>query len=181
MNHSTQLLIALSLLLLAACSPRLTTLTDDLRQQNNWSEQELEKIQFYLSEDLSLTRERNRGTTAITQGKVQVRNGREIEEVIIRRGTPGVVLFAPKPNQLAIGFDPRDDGKFLVFGSNPKMRGRYTLLAKDWERYSGKVTYDGQTWNVGVASGDVNLLLDLRRKGQTERNVQSPGGRRVGG
>lgn len=166
---------------LSSCSPRLTPLTSDLKQQNRWGERELSKIQFYLSEDLVLSRERSSGTSTIRQGRVRVENGREIEEVVIRRGTPGVLLFTPKDNHLAVGFDPRDDGRFLVFGPNPKQRGRYTLLAKDWERYRGRVTYGGETWEVSAANADVNLLIDMRRTRETSYEVDRPTGRRVGG
>ena len=177
-----RLTIALSLLAgLTACSPRLEPLTDSVRKSNRWSEADLEDIQFYLSEDLVLSRERKAGSTKIVQGRVRVENGRDIEEVVVKRGTPGVVLFSPKDGHLAIGFDPSDDSRFLVFGPNPKQRGRYTLLASDWERYSGKVSYAGETWRVSASDADVGLLFDIKRSGTVDRKVQSPGGRRVGG
>ncbi len=178
--NSTLAVFAVFAFLLASCSPRLTPLTEDLREQNRWSEQELSQIQFYLSEDLILSRERRSGQTDIVQGRVRVENGRDIEEIVFKRGTPGVVLFSPKDENLAIGFDSRDDSKYLLFGSNPKQGGKYTLLAKDWKRYRGSVTYAGETWNVSAANADVNLLLNLKRRGKVDRNVQSPGGRRIG-
>lgn len=165
---------------LSACSQRLSPLTSDLRQQNGWSTDELQRIQFYLSEDITLTRQRSRGSTDIAQGRVRVENGREIEEVVFQRGTPGLALFSPKDDHLAIGFDPGDDGRFLVFGPNPKQGGRYTLLASDWQRTQGKVKYDGQVWEVSAANADANLLFDLRRRGSTERATQRPSGRRIG-
>lgn len=178
-RHASALLVIAALLLASACSPRLSPLTERLREQNDWSEQTLSKIQFYLSEDLVLTREATRGKTDITQGRVRVENGRDVEEVVFKRGTPGVVLFSPNEKNLAIGFDPRDDSKFLVFGPNPKQQGKYTLLAKDWQRYSGKVTYDDKVWNVSAANADVNLLLDMRRRGSTQYDTKRPSGRRI--
>ncbi|MFK8056988.1 MAG: hypothetical protein AB8F78_12770 [Saprospiraceae bacterium] len=173
------LLSTLALFTLASCSPRLTPLTKSLRQQNGWSENELSKIQFYLSEDLILSRQRNSGTTEIVQGRVRVENGKDIEEIIFKRGTPGVVLFSPKDDNLALGFDARDDSKFLVFGPNPKQSGRYTLLASDWKRYRGKVTYAGETWEVSAANSDINLLLDMKKRGRTETRVKQETGRRL--
>lgn len=178
MNRLSAILAVLALLTVA-CSPRLTPLTDNLRERNGWSEETLSKIQFYLSEDLVLTRQANSGRTDITQGRVRVENGRDIEEVIIKRGTPGVVLFSPNGKNLAIGFDARDDSKFLVFGPNPKVEGRYTLLAKDWKRYVGKVTYAGKTWDVSASNADVNLLLDMRRRGTTKYDTKQETGRRI--
>jgi len=173
------LLSALAIITLASCSPRLTPLTQSIREQNRWSENELSKIQFYLSEDLILSRQRNSGTTEIVQGRVRVENGRDIEEIIFKRGTPGVVLFLPKEDHLALGFDARDDSKYLIFGPNPKQRGRYTLLASDWKRYRGKVTYAGQTWEVSAANADINLLLDMKKRGRTETRVKQETGRRL--
>ncbi len=172
-------LSAVTLMTLTSCSPRLSPLTKSLRQENGWSEKELSKIQFYLSEDLILSRQRNRGTTEIVQGRVRVQNGKDIEEVIFKRGTPGVVLFTPKGDNLAIGFDSRDDSKFLVFGPNPKQSGRYTLLASDWTRYKGKVTYAGNTWEVSASSSDINLLLDLKKRGTSSKRIQQESGRRL--
>lgn len=165
--------------LLTSCSARLTPLDTDVRQENNWSEQELSKIQFYLSEDLILTRERKSGSTAIVEGRVRVKDGRNVEEIVFERGTPGVVLFSPKDGHLAIGFDARRDDRYLIFGANPKRSNEYTLLAKDWSRYSGKVSYDDKEWEVSAASADVTLLFDMRRSGTTKRKSQSVGGRRL--
>lgn len=178
------LIIGLAVLFAAVstgCSPTLTALTDDLRADNRWSERELSQIQFYLSENLVLSRERRRGTTDIVQGRVRVEDGRDIEEVVFDRGTPGVMLFSPKEGHLAIGFDPSDDDRYLVFGANPREGGRYTLLAKEWKRYNGKVTYGGETWNVNASNADVSLLLNLKRSGTVDRDTKRPAGRRVGG
>ena len=176
----TAILLSLAFAI-SACSPRLSPLTDNLREEYNWSEQELSKIQFYLSEDLVLSRERRRGTTDIVRGRVRVEDGREIEEVVFDRGTPGVVLFSPKPGNLAVGFDADSDERFLVFGASPRSGGRYVLLAKEWDRSRGKVTYGGELWNVSARNADVSLLLNLRRTGKVDRETARPSGRRIGG
>ena len=174
-------LVALALALAGvACSPRLTPMSDDLRRENRWTERELGKIQFYLSEDIVLSRERRAGSTRIQGGRVRVENGRDIEEVVFKRGTPGVALFMPKDDQIAIGFDASRDDRYLMFGSNPKQGGDYTLLAKDWKRYRGDVTYAGEVWQVSASAADVKLLMDIRKQGSTEYKRQSPAGRRVG-
>ena len=182
-RYPTPLLIVFGLVLvassLASCSQRLTVLDTQVRDENGWSESELAKIQFYLSEDLILSRERATGSTTIAEGRVRVRDGRRVEELVFERGTPGVVLFSPTPTQLAIGFDARADDKYLMFGANPRRGNDYTLLAKDWTRYTGKVTYDGQEWDVSAAAADVTLLFDLRRSGRVKRDSKSVGGRRL--
>ena len=178
-HHKTLLFGSLAVLLLVACSPRLTTLDSAVKQQNDWTEQELSRIQFYLSKDLVLTRERSSGSTAIVEGRVRVKDGRNVEELVFERGTPGVVLFQTAEGQLALGFDSRRDDRFLMFGPNPRRGNEYTLLAKSAGRYSGTVTYDKKEWNVSVANADVHLLFDMRRSGRTKRRTQSVGGRRL--
>ncbi len=164
---------------LGSCSPRLTVLDSLVRDQNNWSEQELGKIQFYLSEDLVLTRERKSGSTAIVEGRVRVKDGRNVEELVFERGTPGVVLFQTDEGNLAIGFDARRDDRYLMFGPNPKRGNEYTLLGRSAGRYSASVTYDDKQWEVGVGNADVRLLFDMRSRGTTKRNRQSVGGRKI--
>ncbi len=181
MAHPNKLApLLLAVLCLAACSPRLSPLTTELRQQNSWSDEELKQIQFYLSEDIVLSKQRSQGSTAIVQGRVRVEDGREIEEVVFKRGTPGLALFTPKDGHLAIGFDANDDSRYLVFGPNPKQSGRYTLLASDWKRTSGKVKYAGSQWDVSSVHANANLLFDLRRQGSTQYEVERPSGRRLG-
>lgn len=164
---------------LAACSPKLTTLTSNVREQNAWTEAELSQIQFFLSEDLVLTRERSSGSTSIVQGQVRVRDGRKIEELVFERGTPGVVLFQTPEGHLAIGFDDRHDDRFLMFGSNPSRGGAYVLLGKSSSRYGSRVTYDDRVWDVGNASAGVRLLFNLKRSGRVNRKSSSVGGRRL--
>ena len=175
----TTLLAGVTLVLATACGPKLATLSTSVRDENAWTEDELSRIQFFLSQDLVLTRERKSGSTAIIQGEVRVKDGRRIEELVFERGTPGVVLFQTKEGHLAIGFDERRDDRFLMFGPNPNRRGEYVLLGKNAGRYSSKVTYDDKQWDVSNANADVRLLFNLKRTGNTKRKTSSVGGRRL--
>lgn len=172
-------LLSAVLIVLGGCSPNLTTLTSSVREQNAWTEDELSRIQFYLSEDLVLTRERKSGSTAIVQGRVRVEDGRRIEELVFERGTPGVVLSQTPEGHLAIGFDDRRDDRFLKFGPNPNRRGEYMLLGKANGRYSTQVAYDGKVWDVSNLGANVRLLFNLKRSGTVDRESSSVGGRRL--
>ncbi len=164
---------------LASCSPRLTVLDSQVRDENSWSEAELGKIQFYLSQDIVLTRERKSGSTAIVEGRVRVKDGRNVEELVFERGTPGVVLFQTAEGQLAIGFDSRRDDRYLMFGPNPKRSNDYALLGRQAGRNGAIVTYDDKQWEVGLGNAEVRLLFDMRRSGKVKRNRQSVGGRKI--
>jgi len=149
------------ILFVSACSPRLTPFTQDLYNDFDWSNRELKRIQFYLSEDIVLRREASRGTSRIEDGEIKIVNGERIEEIVFERGTPGIFVDGPDRNRFAISFEPGKD-KFLVFGPSQRYNGRYTLKAKDWNRNRGIVTYNGKRYRTSSQSAYASLLVDLR-------------------
>ena len=86
----------------SSCSPSLSYFTQDLYDRNRWSESELKKIQFYLSDDVYLRRKLGENSSEIVEGKVRMINGEKVEEIFIPRSTPGVFTFSPKANRFAI-------------------------------------------------------------------------------
>jgi hypothetical protein len=168
-------------LLFSSCAPRLTPFTQRLYDDYQWSESELRRIQFYLSQDLVLRREFTGGRSEITGGQIKVVEGRDVEEVIIRAGTPGVFLFSPRSNRFAISFDSRDDERYLMFGPNPKVGNRYALLASNWDRREGVVTYGGQKYQVDGSNAYASLMVDLKKIRSVSTRSYQARGRRVGG
>lgn len=171
--------LPLTVLLLASCSPNLNYFTQDLYRDQKWSENELRQIQFYLSHDIVLRREATSGESRIQNGEIRIRNGRKVEEVVIPRGTPGVFLFSPKENRFAVSFEKNGDNRFLMFGPNPKLNGRYVLLASEWEQRQGKVTYDDSAWWVDADDAIAGLMVDLKRSRQISVKSRVAGGRTV--
>lgn len=173
------LFLFLFAVMLTSCAPKLSYYTGNLQGDSGWSAQELSKIQFYNSADIVLWRELNRGESRITNGKIKMVNGREVEEVVIKKGTPGVYLFSPNNGKYAIGFDSSDDSKFLVFGPSDQVNGRYVLLAKDWQRNIGQVTYGDKVYNTSANSAYSFLMVDLKRSNRTKVVSEVPSGRKV--
>lgn len=168
-----------TLFLLSSCSPRLSDYTKRLQNSNDWSEDELRQIQFYLSSDIVLKRQIKEGSSEIVNGKIKMENGRQIEEILIPRKTPGVFLFSPKTERCAIAFEGNSENRFLMFGPNPKAGNRYVLLASDWDKRKGKVTYDGKTYYVDSNSAFAGLQVDLRRIRKTKVNSRVAKGRKI--
>lgn len=164
-------------LMLSACSPQLSPFTERLNDEFNWSEEELQQIQFYVSKDIILQRNFNRGESTISGGKIRVINGREVEEVIIQRGTPGVLMFSPKEDRFAVSFEGE---KYLMFGPNPRQGGKYVLLAKDWKRSSGQVTYDGRTYRADASAAYASLMVDLKKLRKVSYKSRKAKGRTIG-
>ena len=176
----TRLLTALVLFtfMFSSCGPKLSPLTQRLVDDQDWTETELKRIQFYLSEDLVLTRELRNGNSTIRNGQVKVIDGREVEQMIFKRNTPGVFVFSPKTQRMAVSFE-RNDENYLVFGPNPKAGQRYTLLASDWNRRSGSVTYAGRTWRVNASDAYASLLIPLKRLRNRDVSGKVVGGRKL--
>ncbi|MCO6491665.1 MAG: hypothetical protein J5I98_24830 [Phaeodactylibacter sp.] len=167
------------LLAFNSCGPTLSPFTEQLYRQNGWSESQLKRIQFYLSEDIVMRRELSGARSEITSGEIKMVDGRQVEEVVIRKGTPGVLLFLPEKDRFAVSFEDGGRERFLVFGPNPKVNGRYVLLASEWKRRSGMVTYEGKKWRVDDRSAYASLLVDLKKVNRVSVDSRTATGRRI--
>lgn len=164
-------------LLLSSCSKRLSYFTDSLYNEYDWSDEELKRVQFYLSEDIVLYRNLESESAHIDEGKIKIRDGRKVEEIIFERGTPCLLSFSPKEDRFAISFEEND--KYLMFGPNKTTGGRFVLLAKDWKKRTGSVTYGGQTYFTSSASAFAALMVDLDSVGRTDYRVKKVRGRTI--
>jgi hypothetical protein len=140
---------------------------------------DLRKIQFYVSRDIVLYRDFNSGESKIEAGKVRMVNGKKVEEVVIAKGTPGVLTSNPKNDRLAISFESGNDGRYLMFGPNPKVGDRYVLLAKEWRKNGGVISYDGRAYKTDKESAYSALMIDLKKIKKTEVNRRVAKGRKL--
>ena len=170
---------ALFTIILSSCGSSLRYFSQDIYDDYNWSPEELKSIQFYLSEDIVLWRKISDKDTKIEDGKVRIVDDRKVEEVIIKKNTPGVIAFVPKRNSFAVSFDNKNSN-YLMFGPNPKNIDRYVLLAKDWDRRKGKVSYGDQIYETRSESALAALLIDIKKANRTKYNSKKAGGRKIG-
>jgi hypothetical protein len=159
-----------------ACSPRLSVFTSDLKQSLGWDEKDLKKIQFYVSHDIVLRRSISDSKARIERGKIRVIDGSHFEEVVIRAETPGVVVFSPDGERLAVSFDT--DGTYLMFGPREKT-GEYVLLASRWEKTKGWVQYGGKTYETPASSARSYLMADTQFKDKTSARQRVVRGREI--
>ncbi len=173
-------IIGLLLLTIVAtsCGPNLSPFTQRLYDQQGWTQDDLQKIQFYLSEDIVLKRQAREGRSRISDGEIKIVDDGKVEKVTIRRGTPGVFIFSPKDNRFAISFD-RNDDLYLMFGPNPKAGNRYTLLASDWKRRTGTISYGGKKYNIDTRAAYAALMVDLKRTRRVSTRSRTAGGRKI--
>ena len=180
MKKIVQLLPVLGMLLLInACSPELRPFTSNLMKEGGWSDTDLKKIQFYLSDDVVIRRKLTEGSSEITSGTIKIVKGEKLEEVRIPHGTPGVFLFRAKDDHFAIGFDGSSDKRFLMFGPNPKQRGTYVLLASEWQDKQGKVRYENKFYFTNPDAVWANLMVDLRKIKHVQVSSNTVRGRKI--
>lgn len=172
------ILILLSVVLFSACSKNLTYLHRDAVKDSRMLDENMEKIQFYLSHELILERSLSQKKSQVRDGKIIVEDAAEVERIRIPAESPGVFVFSPDGEKMAISFSENDDA-FLMFGPNPNENNRYTLLGKNWNRDYGEVTYRNKTYFVSRRSAMTGLLVDLKYKQQTRERRETLRGRRI--
>lgn len=165
------------LLTVSSCK-NLVPYTDSLRKQNGWTDDDIKRIQFYTSRDVVLQRQLSTGETAIEGGKIRIKNGKQVEEIIIQRGTPGIVTTIPNSAKMLVSFE-KDDNHYLSFGVNPEQANRFVLLAQEWKNGVGKVTYDGKNYFTSPDGAYTSLMVDLRKIQSVEMNQRVAKGRKV--
>ncbi len=175
-----QLLFAcLTMGILTSCSPRYTYFTKRLYEEEKWTADDVESIQFYLSKDIVLTRTLGADETRISGGKVSVIKGRQVEQVILRAGTPGVLVHMPTEDRFAISFEEATDDAFLMFGPNANQGDRFVLLAQEWQQHTGQVHYKDNLYTVDAESAFSSLMIDLKKEGQSKYSAHRVTGRTV--
>lgn len=171
------LILTSFLTMLFGCSPKLTPFTADLQETNNWTFEDMQQIQFYLSQDIVLYRSRSKADTKIQDGKITMVDGKKVDKIVIESGTPGVLVFSPKSDRMAVSFENGNDKRFLMFGPSPKAGDKYVLLAKEWKRKKGEITYEGKTYYTNAESAYAALMVDLKRNRNTKVKKRTANGR----
>lgn len=187
---------ALAIAAAAACQStppgELVPFTDAMRVRLELGDDELRALQFYASTQIVLERVASKGEGRVARGRLVVRSGTVLHQVVVQPGTPGVIepgAFigdAPGGHALEVSFDR---GARLRFGASGES-GVYTLvdpvrrglLADLFERL-GKprrtmVDFDGQRWRVAAGEG-AKLLVERDALGRFDRTRRVLPGLRV--
>ncbi|HNV98178.1 MAG TPA: hypothetical protein PKL06_02335 [Chitinophagales bacterium] len=164
-------------LFLSSCTTLLSPYTSATQSQTNFDETQLKQVQFYLHGDIVLNRELAASETEITSGEIKIVDGRKVEQVLIKSGTPGIIIQAENRDTFLVSFDA--DGSFLRFGANSDYGGRYTLMAKSWDGRSGIVDYAGREWKSTPESIYAYLEVNMEKINNTTVNTKEAGGRTI--
>ena len=177
------ILLLIPIFFFASCKT-LVPFTTELKQENDWSENELKQIQFYLSNSITLHRQLNESQTAIVSGKIKTVNGKKVEEIYIKKGTPGVVTKMSGFNVLGkksmgVSFEI-DDSHFLTFGSYEKRGGKYFLMLREFKKGKwAKVSYVDTEFYISPESLSAFLQINMKKIQKEERKQRVAGGRKL--
>ncbi len=154
---SLPLIFLLLSLILPSCSPKTILFTQQIRQKVENESLNLTDVQFYNSHPIILQRNLTYAETKIASGEIQFENGKYIEIIQIKKGTPGVCETA-NANSLDVSFEAGEN-RNLKFVLNP--RKNYQISALEWKDRFGRVTYDSLTYYL--KPGSEKALLKVKR------------------
>lgn len=161
-------------------TPQLVDFTDALVKKYGWSPADLARIQFYISEDITLTKKTIDNYAKIEDGVVYNGGTNENSDIKLPKGTPGVFIRLTSQGFYAISFDTINPQEILKFKANSSQNNRCTLSIKedsDKNRYF--IDYLGSEWDVTSSSFYAGLQIDLRQALKETREVSTMSGRKV--
>lgn len=130
--------MALALLLLSGCT---LPFTKGLQQQLDDSGVKVENVQFYNSGRVLLERDLSKEEASVSDGKIVLRAGQHVEQVVIRPLTPGLCLRrSPDKDRLYVAFEAGQH-RALVF----KHDFDWFYLSPDTAH---SVLYDGKKYRL---------------------------------
>ena len=163
---------------LASCQSTIP-FTNTVKKQYNLDEAKLKKMQFYVSNDITLQRgERGENSQELDgDGKLVVSSSSTLDEILVDGSTPGVCVKVLPGNKLAISFFETDD-QYLVFG-DPNNRGRYNLMGAEWKSGKGKINFGGKVYYIMPGGASAYLKFEMKKVRDDKKSTKKAKGRTV--
>lgn len=156
---SVAIILILFVLISSGCSNKIV-FTPQLRTQLEQQRIDLKKVQFYNSEKITMSRIEDRPQElVVNDGELEVTEGRIIEEIVIKKNTPGICSGV---NQYHLNIVFEDDrNQFLKFGrkQGSRLGNRYKLYAQSWNEEYGIVSYGDTLYQTGKNAANAHLLV----------------------
>ncbi|MFT3911936.1 MAG: hypothetical protein QM737_21100 [Ferruginibacter sp.] len=170
---------------LASCSTTSKSyFTTDTRNKVEQKSIAVDQLQYYIDKDVELRRELSSGDVKVSSGKVISENGKYINIILLKAGTPGACTQIHN-NSLDIAFESGDN-KNITFSVNENAgsNGVYKLSAEKWiSNYNspeiGKITYDGQVYFMRFDGARPKLMIKKSSNDKYEVNKRVMSGRKI--
>ena len=168
------------------------TFTEPVRTQIEANNLDLKKVQYYNSKAIILKRVIATNEQKVTSGQVRMENGVMIEEIQIKKNTPGVIDEI-EPGKIRIRFE-QGEGRTLLF--EPNIYGQYELKADKWDSksvgtqtnsgyaeffqtYQGEVMYEGKKYYFNTAVAKPTLKIKKKGSSKISKNTRKASGIKV--
>jgi hypothetical protein len=182
--------------------------THEIRAEHRLTRDDLQELQFYLSDTVTLRREARSIGREIDDGRLELRSGKVIEEVVIEKDTPGVAV-AVNATTVSVSFEEGSAIEFALRTGEPAplrleprtgfaeppdpFPGQHGRTVEDtpltldgvgnyWLTMDGSsfVTFRGVTWEAVADSYKAHLVIDAEALEEVVESRTVLGGRKVG-
>ncbi|HCA83684.1 MAG TPA: hypothetical protein DEP18_07840 [Flavobacteriales bacterium] len=161
-------------LLLFACAKK-TAFTSSIREKYTLSDAEIRKIQFFTSDDIILLKSENQSGRETKQGELVVSSKTSEDRVLIKKGTPGVII-SQKGNTYRISFDT--DDRTLPFEAKSDFSAFY-LTSDTLIGNKPTVRYGTNQYTISLGNSSVFLQFKLKKLKKYKTNDQVVKGRKI--
>lgn len=158
--------------------------TTDLIDNYKLNEDEVKKLQFYTSSDISFSRQVSDGTREVTSGQLIVKNGKLVNEVNVKRKTQGEAVdydWNWRSKTLSVSFE-EGSSAFLKFVSDYReTNSRFCLALNSVAESScdGEVSFERGAWGTQGNSGNACLIIDKKLLSKFKKTARTLPGRKV--
>lgn len=153
------------------------SLSNSLIKKYNLSSSQLKELHFFISSEVKLQKVlKNNNSDIKTNSSLSISATDVIvDEIIIPKNSSSVCVKIIDDNKIAVSFDS-DDNKYLVFG-DPNNKGRYYLMAADWNDGIGKINYGDKIYYVmqGGARAYLNVKFKKEKISYTKKTTKVKG------
>lgn len=173
-------IVLTAITLFTACSSSKTYFNSTVRNNVEANNIAVTQLQFYVDRDVELRREVASGGTKVSAGVVKLENGKYVNIITLKKGTPGVCTktYADK---IDVSFEA-GDGKYLTFGKLKRDdRAPYTLYADSWHNDLGAITYDGKQYYILAAGSEARLQIKKNVLNSSKIEKREMKGRKITG
>jgi len=155
--------------------------TDGLSAEYRLGAEQKRMLQYYVSDTIRLVRSASGGQTGIRDGRLVSSSSRDVDQVVIDGGTPGIVL-ASGANWMAVSFA---SGSYLYFVSKANravwladqyVDDQYYLYLPDFNGQSGTVRLGKALYSATDDSFRAHLVVDRESFSDVDtRQARLPG------
>ncbi len=147
--------IFLIILAFASCSNKIY-FTNDMRIKLDDYNLDINKVQFYTSDKITFRKILPYDSAAIANGEIKFENGKLIDNIIIKKNTPGTCEFV-EDGLLNMTFETGEN-KYLVFKISKSGKYYELLINQGLNRY-GEFLYDNEKYIIQPGSERARLLV----------------------